>query len=75
MGLTLNGPFRKVVSLESHYIIRDIIIMALKGTSLGIQIKQSIQGSGRSVEVVRGVLLVMAYTACMFMYIYGYIYT
>ena len=44
MGPTLSGRFREVVDLGSWNI--DM------GESFGIEIKQSIKGSGRSVKVI-----------------------
>ena len=61
MGLTFNGPFREVVGLQS----KNIVTIVLRGQSFWTQIKPSIQGSGRSVEVVgqRG------FTAHIYIYI------
>ena len=45
---SLNGPFSEVVGLG----LQNIISMILHQLSFGTEIRRSIQGSGRSVEVV-----------------------
>ena len=47
MGPTLNSPLREVVHLRS-----ENITVVLYRQSFGRQIKRSVEGNGRSVEVV-----------------------
>ena len=60
---SLSSPFREVIGLWTS----NIVIMVLHEQSFGTEIKRSIQGNGRSVEVV-------AQRGLLYIYIYIHIY-